>query len=304
MSVKAGLLRSFRDAKAVLAESIVWDPAGDLLWCDITAGLLHRSPIDGPVDGSADTVLRLPPPLASFAPAVGGGYVASLGDRIVLVEADGAIARTLSPVPHAHDGLRLNEGKADPVGRWVTGSMNLTTGAADGALYSIAGSDEEAPLRLLRGGFGVANGTEWSADGTRIYFTDTSVKTIYQADYSITGDVTNVEAFHSGDSHDGLVIDSEGYLWSGIYGGGRVVRYSPDGAEDLTIEIPAPNITSVAFGGHDLSTLFVASARENLTEEQLVEHPLSGAIFAIDTSVHGLRPRSFGSVDSTRKDES
>jgi len=287
--------RTYRDAKAILAESIIWDENADVLWCDISSGLLHRSPFEAAEDGSADGVLMLPPPLASFAPAIGGGFVASLGDRVVLVDGAGTITRTLAHIEHAHDGMRLNEGKVDPFGRWVTGSMNLTTDAADAALYSV---DESGDLRVLRGGFGVANGFEWSADGTQIYFTDTAVKTIYRGDYSRSGEITNVEPFHSGESHDGLVIDSSGFLWSGIYGGGRVVRYSPDGREVESVSLPAPNITSVAFGGAGLSTLLVASARENLTEQQLEQHPLSGAIFAIDTNVHGRPPRMFGAVES------
>lgn len=301
MSVVRGLPRIFRDAKAILAESIVWDPAGFVLWCDITSGLLYRCPIDG----MDDTVIELPPPLASFAPvaersddaaarskdvAPRSGYVASLGDRIVLADAVGGI-QILARIEHAHAGLRLNEGKCDPYGRWITGSMNLTTGEPDGALYSVTA---DGWVRVLRGGFGVANGFEWSLDDTEMFFTDTAVKTIYRAPYSETGELGNVKVFHCGEPHDGLTIDAQGFLWGGIYGGGRVVRYTPEGVEDLMVELPAPNITSVAFGGPGMSTLFVGSARENLTEEQLEAHPLSGAIFAIDTATHGRPARHFG----------
>ena len=287
MNVVRGLPRIFRDAKAILAESIVWDPAGFVLWCDITSGLLYRCPIDG-LD---DTVIELPPPLTSFAPAATrSGYVASLGDRIVLADAVGGI-QILARIEHAHAGLRLNEGKCDPYGRWITGSMNLTTGEPDGALYSVTA---DGRVRVLRGGFGVANGFEWSLDDTEMFFTDTAVKTIYRAPYSETGELGNVKVFHCGEPHDGLTIDAEGFLWGGIYGGGRVVRYTPEGIEDVTVELPAPNITSVAFGGPGMSTLFVGSARENLTEEQLEAYPLSGAIFAIDTATHGRPARHFG----------
>ena len=287
MNVVRGLPRIFRDARAILAESIVWDPAGFVLWCDITSGLLYRCPIDG----MDDTVIELPPPLASFAPAaIRSGYVASLGDRVVLADAVGGI-RNLARIEHAHAGLRLNEGKCDPYGRWITGSMNLTTGQPDGALYSVTA---DGGVRVLRGGFGVANGFEWSLDDAEMFFTDTGVKTIYRAPYSETGELGNVKVFHCGEPHDGLTIDAEGFLWGGIYGGGRVVRYTPEGVEDVMVELPAPNITSVAFGGPGMSTLFVGSARENLTEEQLEAHPLSGAIFAIDTATNGRPARHFG----------
>jgi sugar lactone lactonase YvrE len=290
MSVVRGLPRVFRDAKAVLGESLVWHNS-TVYWADISLGLLHGSPIDGPDDGRLDAFLELPPPLASFAPAKSGGFVVSLGDRVVRITLTGEITELLAPIEHVHAGLRLNEGKCDAAGRWVTGSINLTTGEPDGALYSI--SETEGP-RVLRGGFGVANGFEWSFDDTEMFFTDTSVKTIYRAPYDERGELGEVKVFHTGESHDGLTIDAEGYLWSGIYGGGKVVRYTPDGIQDLVVELPAPNITSVAFGGDDMATLFVASARENLTEEQLLAHPLSGAIFAIDTSTQGRPVRMFG----------
>ncbi|MFP7761934.1 SMP-30/gluconolactonase/LRE family protein [Marisediminicola sp. LYQ134] len=283
--------RLFRDSAAILGESIVWDAAANaVLWCDITAGTLHRSPIDGPVDGSADEVVRVPPPLASFHPAAGGGLVASLGDRVVLLDDAGVVVREVARIEHAHGGMRLNEGKADPSGRWITGSMDFA-GTPDGAFYSVGvGGD----VRVLRGGFGTANGIDFSDDGSRIFFTDTAVSTIYVGDYSVAGEIGDVEPFHQGEPHDGLTLDVEGYVWSGLYGEGRVVRYTPDGVEDLVVALPVPNITSVAFGGADLSTLFVASARENLTEEQLREHPLSGGVFAIDTGTHGRHPHSFG----------
>lgn len=270
----------------------MWDAAaGELLWCDITAGLLHRSPWDAPTDGSADTTISLPPPLASFHRARAGGFVVCLSDRVVIVGADGRVTRELAGIGHAHSGIRLNEGKVDPAGRWVTGSMDMTEGIADAAIYSI---DAEGGLRVIREGLIVANGFEWSADGARMYYGDTGRDTVYVADYSSDGELGEPRVFHSGRAHDGLTIDEDGYLWSGIYGAGLVVRYAPDGREDVTIELPAPNITSVAFGGDDLSILFVASARENLSEHDLTSHPLSGSIFAVETGTHGKPPREFG----------
>ena len=288
----------FRNAEAILGESLIFAPddaGGTLYWCDITAGLIHRSPLAAPADGSGDSVIRLPPPVASFSLARigdGTGFVVSLGDRIVLTDDAGLELRELAAVPHRHDGLRMNEGKVDPQGRWVSGSMNLTSGDPDGAFYSLdsaAGSE----LRVLRGGLGVANGLEWSGDGSRIFFTDTSVSTIYTGDYSAEGEISNVETFHSGEPHDGLAMDVDGSLWGALYGEGRVVNYSADGKVLRTVELPAPNLTSVAFGGDAMSTLYVASARENLTEEQLVQHPLSGAVFAIETDARGRLPRTF-----------
>ncbi|MFK4482079.1 MULTISPECIES: SMP-30/gluconolactonase/LRE family protein [unclassified Curtobacterium] len=286
-SATTGPVTVFSDARAVLAESIVWDPSAQLLrWTDITLGTL----VTAQSDGTVVSTVPLPPPLASFQPRASGGFVAALGDTVVVTDEHGAIERELTRVEHATAGLRFNEGKCDPFGRFLVGSMNLTTGEPDGALYSV---EADGTTRLLRGGFGVTNGFEWSDDGTVMYVTDTSASTIYRGSYGPDGELGELEPFVVGHAHDGLVRDDEGCSWSAIYGGGRVERYGPDGSHLETVELPTPNVTSVAFGGPDMSTLFVASARENLTEEQLEQHPSSGAILAVPTRVHGFPANTF-----------
>lgn len=286
-SATTGPVTVFSDAGAVLVESIVWDPAADRLrWTDITLGTLNTSDAHGTVVSS----VPLPPPLASFQPRAGGGFVAALGDTVVVTDPDGVVEREIARVEHATAGMRFNEGKCDPFGRFLVGSMNLTTGDPDGALYSV---EANGTTRLLRGGFGVTNGIEWSDDGTVMYVTDTSASTIYRASYGPDGELGELEPFIVGAAHDGLVRDDEGCFWSAVYGGGRVERYGPDGSHLETVELLAPNVTSVAFGGPDTSTLFIGTARENLTEEQLEQSPHSGAVLAVPTRVHGFPANTF-----------
>lgn len=288
---------AFRRSHAILGESLVAQTVqGEqaMLWCDITAGLIHRSLVGAPCDGSSDTTIALPAPVCSFHPAVvdgAEGFVVSLADRVVVTDSNGRIIKQLVQIDHGHPGLRLNEGKVDPGGRWVTGSMNLTSKEPDGAFYSVS---RHGDARVLRGGIAVANGLEWSLDGSRIFFTDTGAESIYTGAYGQDGEITDVEVFIHGGAHDGLTIDRDGNFWSAIYGAGRVNHYDSTGAEIFSIDLPAPNVTSVAFGGADRSTLYVTSARENLTEEQLETHPLSGSVFAIETDTAGRPPNVFG----------
>ena len=284
-----GDVRVFRDTRAILGESPWWR-SGALFWCDITEGLVHISPEGAPADGSADASLPFPPPLASFQPAADGSFVIALGDRVILADAAGHETSELARIRHATAGLRLNEGKCDPQGRFLVGSMNLTTGAADGALYLV--SREGATL--VRGGFGISNGFEWSLDERIVYVTDTAVKTIYRADWHPGTGPGDLVPFAVGGTSDGLTIDDEGCLWNARYGDGCVVRLSPDGDALERVELPVPNVTGLAFGGPDLSTLYVCSAREHLDEAALAAHPLSGAVFAVDTRVHGRPVRTFG----------
>lgn len=286
----------FRHSQSILGESLVAqtrDGADVMLWCDITRGLLHNSPVDAPSDGSGDTTIAVPAPLCSFHPCVVDGhegFVMSLQDSVVLTDRQGRILTTLANIDHARAGTRMNEGKADPRGRWVSGSMDPDK-EPTGAFYSVTLDGE---IRVLAEHIGVANGLEFSDDGSRIFFTDTPAQTIYVGDYSLDGEVSNVQPFISDSTHDGLAMDVDGGFWSAIYGGGRVIHYDASGTRQFHIDLPAPNLTSVAFGGPDMSTLYVCSARENLSEEDLAAHPLSGSVFAIATATSGRPPRVFG----------
>ncbi|HEV7949430.1 MAG TPA: SMP-30/gluconolactonase/LRE family protein [Glaciihabitans sp.] len=301
MAVVTGEPRLFRSAKAILGESPVWDPAGDLLWCDIEGGTLHRSPLDGSVFGADDGVGNLGSPVPSFHPASGGGFVVSLKNRVILIDETARETLELATLSHAHDGMRLNEGKVDPFGRWVTGSMDAESDSPAGIIYAI---DTDGATTVLREGLSIPNGFEWTRDGSKMYFSDTALETVFVGDYSLEGGLTNVEVFHEGESHDGMTMDAEGYLWGACYGAAKVVRYKPSGRQDHVINLPAPNITSVAFGGAEMSTLFVTSARENLSDAQLREFPMSGVLFSIDTSTTGYLPRRFGEVTATPTSES
>lgn len=283
----AGPVTVFCDEQAVLAESLVWSPGEQVLrWADITLGTLTTADADGTVR----SVVAVPPQLASFQPRSAGGFVAALGDTVVVTAEDGSVERELARVLHGAAGMRFNEGKCDPSGRFVVGSMDLGGADPAGALYAI---EPDGTVRTLLGGFGVANGFEWSGDGTTMYVTDTSTSTIYRGAYGPDGTLGELVPCISGAAHDGLVRDDEDCLWTAVYGAGRVERWTPDGTHLETVEVPAPNVTSVAFGGPDLSTLFIATARENLTEEQLGRHPHSGAVFAVPTRVHGFPATPF-----------
>lgn len=294
----------WRDAKAFLAESLWFDAdegdAGAMRWCDIDAGVLHTSPLDGAADGSDDRLVPLPAPLASFHPVRGGtGMVAALGDRVVLVDEAGGIPRTVARIEHAHDGMRLNEGKCDPFGAFVVGSVDQDD-TADAAIYRVTG---DGRVEVLVEGIGTSNGFEWDGDGRTFWYTDTDVPAVYRAEYRPAGDTTatgpavaNATVVFDAGPSDGLTRDRDGGFWGALYGEGRVVRWTGEGVIDTEVRVPVPNVTSVAFGGPGLSTLYIATARENLDESQLRQFPESGGIFAVelgDAGVAGLPPHDF-----------
>jgi sugar lactone lactonase YvrE len=279
----------FREAHSILAESLWWDDRG-LHWCDIDAGTVHVSALSGHVDGRDDRTLQLPPPVSAFQPLRDrNGFVFAGRDYVGVVDNDRPVARIAS-FEGFPDRIRLNEGKCDPAGRFVVGGMNLDH-EPNTAIYSV---DESGEVRTLIGGVGVSNGFEWSDDGHTMRITDTSTKTMYVGDYSDDGALSDVRVFSHGLMSDGLTRDASGGFWGGIYDSGSIAHWDANGDVDLEVDIPAGHVTSVAFGGHGLSTLFIATVRENLTESQLEASPLSGSLFRIETATHGLPVRAFG----------
>jgi sugar lactone lactonase YvrE len=281
-----GEVRVFRATGAVLGESPFWQD-GALHWTDIERGEVHISPASGAEDGSDDRVLTFPPPVPALQPA-GDGFVVALRDRVIIADRDGTEVHELARLD-LPDGMRLNEGKVDPQGRFLIGAMNAATGEGDAAWYRVGGDGAQ----VHHGGFSVTNALEWSLDERTVYLGDTGVKTIYRAPWHPDAGPGELTRFSSGDAVDGMAIDRDGCFWTAVNGEGFVLRLDPSGEPIERVQLPVPNVTGVGFGGEDLDTLFVCSAREKMTDQQLEEFPLSGGIFALDTTTRGLPVRSF-----------
>ena len=190
---------------------------------------------------------------------------------------------------------RLNDAKTGPDGAIWVGSMRLDASAPSGGLYRAAG---DGGVERKDSGITVANGLDWSPDQKTFYFVDTVPGRVYAYDFdprdgSLANKRVFVEVIESEGRPDGLCVDSEGGVWCAIWDGWGVNRYAPDGTLDLTIDLPVPRPTSVAFGGADLATLYVTSARTRLPASTLAEAPLSGGIFACRPGFNGMPAEEF-----------
>jgi sugar lactone lactonase YvrE len=279
----------FRDAKAASAGSLWWDPIGALYWCDQASGAVRRSELGGATNGSDDGAITLPPPLAVFAPAP-DGFVIAGRNAVALVSPAGSFLRALARVPFASDTVRFGSGACDPYGRLVAATSDAY-GSGDGTIYSIDPSGDCFPIYTRAG---VVTGMQWSDDGSRMWFTDTRLATIFSCDYSAEGEMTNVLPMVRGTQCVGLARDAIGGFWAGSSDSGRIARWDDRGVQTLELEVPVARVTSVAFGGPELSTLFIASGREGVAEHQLATYPLSGSLFGIETATKGYPTREFG----------
>ena len=178
---------------------------------------------------------------------------------------------------------------------------NVTPQATDieivensGSLYCI---NQDLSFNKLEDNIGISNTVLWSPDSKKFYFTDTLTGIINSYDCNIEeGSISNKTFFakHERGFPDGATVDSDGCLWSCRFGGSCVVRFDPNGKVDDIIELPVENITSCAFGGSDLKTLFITTARWGISEEQMKQKPQSGGLFAINLNVQGIPDYSFG----------
>ena len=279
-----------------LGECVLWcERTGRLLWTDIPAATLwSHSPVTG-----RTVSWRMPERLCSFA-------LTGSDDRLLLGLASGLAFFTFSTgkvtrivdVEADNPSTRLNDGRCDRQGRFVFGMFNQDENPkrAVGGFYrlNLDLSLESLPLPKAA----IANSICFSPDGRRMYFADSQEKAILYADYNpCSAEVGRVHTFVAADAApgepDGSTVDAEGFLWSTRWGVGQVMRFAPSGRLDRVVPLAAPQPSCPAFGGPDLSTLFVTSAHVGMTARDRGAAPLSGAVFQLPQDVRGLPEARF-----------
>jgi sugar lactone lactonase YvrE len=275
-------------AGSQLGESPVWSPEENALyWVDIPRGVIGRYILSS----GARSLWQLPAPIGSFVFRSSGGMVVALKTGIHFFNlGTGELSLVQNAEPDRPQN-RFNEGKCDPKGRFFAGTMNeVVRGKPDGSLYRLS-SDRRLAVVLKQ--ITVPNGLAWSPDGKIMYFADTRRHVIYQFDYDLEEGVPHHQrVFVDLSSYDGLpdgaTVDAYGCLWSAMFSGGRIVRYTPNGKIDRVIGLPVTQVNSLTFGGSDLRTIFVVTSKHLLNEAGLAAQPLAGDIFAIDARVAGM----------------
>lgn len=285
-------VRCVLDARANLAEGPIWDAERGLLWwVDIKVPMLHAF---DPESGD-DRIFPVPDVLGAAVPRASGGLVLALRDGFYAYDPETAEARVIARPERDRPGNRFNDGKCDRRGRFWAGTMDDAEVEPRGDLYRL---DPDGSTAHFPAGFVVTNGLGWSPDDRIMYFTDSVGQVIHAYDYDIeTGNIDNRREFvrtdPDGGYPDGLAVDGEGFVWSAHWDGWRVTRYDPDGRVERVLDLPVPRVTSCAFGGADLSTLYITSARVGLDAAGLERAPLSGGIFALQPGVSGLPERGY-----------
>lgn len=280
------------DAGAELGEGPVWDARERvLIWVDITAGVVHRF---DPETGS-DEGFDVGRPVGAAVPTTSGRWALAEHDGFSLFDPASGEREPIADVEADDPRTRMNDGKCDPAGRLWAGTMDVEGSRPIGSLYRL-GTDRRAE-RVLDG-VTISNGLGWSPDGRTMYYIDSATHAVDAFDFepetgAVTGRRHLAQLPEEWGLPDGMTVDEEGFLWVAFWGGSAVRRISPDGRVTFAVEFPVSQVTSCAFGGDDLSDLYVTSAKTGLSDAQMREQPSAGGLFRLRPGVRGLPDHEF-----------
>ncbi|MGW1162938.1 SMP-30/gluconolactonase/LRE family protein [Streptomyces sp. NPDC002513] len=269
---------------AELGEGPTWDAAaGRLIWVDILGSRVHTY---DPATGRR-TVMATGQHVGAAKPRAGGGLVVNLQDGVGLYGPGGGDFRWLhhEPVP----GRRGNDAAVAPDGSLWAGTMRYDEAPGGGTLTRIT---PDGTVLTVLDDVTVSNGTGWSPDGRSMYYIDSPTRRIDVLDVGEDGLPAGrrplAQVGHG--FPDGLTVDADGCVWVALWDGGAVHRYTPSGELDRVLRLPVRRPTACAFGGTDLSDLYVTTARTGLE----APHPLSGSLLVVPGAGQGLPQPAFG----------
>lgn len=281
------------DVRAQLGECPVWSVDEQaLFFVDIKGRVLHRF---DPATGAA-LAMHLPEDIGCIGLRA-GGFIAGLRSGLWTLDRAGRLESKLADNPEDHATSRFNDGRVDPVGRFLAGTIDEPKAARAARLYRY----DRRGLATLVEGLLTSNGLAFSPDGATVYHSDTPTFTVWRYSYDgATGEISDRTLFTRLEPTDtdrgrpdGAAVDAEGCYWTALFEGGRIHRYAPDGSLLAQYPVPARCPTMVAFGGPDLKTLFVTSARDGRPAEELAALPHSGSLFSMRVDVPGLPEPTF-----------
>ncbi|MFK0287698.1 SMP-30/gluconolactonase/LRE family protein [Streptomyces sp. NPDC090499] len=271
-----------------VGEGPVFDPrTGHLLWVDIYGCRVYEDDLST----GRQTVTEVGTMVGAVAPrAEQEGFAAAVADGFGFVTGSGlTLVDPVLPEPN----LRMNDGKVDSHGRFWAGSNDMEFAPGRGRLHRW---DGDGPSVVVADGLVLPNGLGWNAEDTVLYLADSYANLLYRADFRAgPGLLGRLEVLAETDGAgvpDGLAVDVEGCFWVAMHGGREVRRYDPAGRVVGVVPVPVLQPTSCAFGPD--GRLYITSARNGLSAEELARSPLSGSVFVLDTGTQGVSVRPFG----------
>ena len=276
------------DTKSSLGEGAIWNyKTGELIWVNITDKILNfYSP-----RLKNNKEMFTGQMIGTVVPAESGKILVALENGFYQLDPATGTKKLIADPEEDKPGNRFNDGKCDPAGRFWAGTMSTEGKKQAGALYRL---EADGSVHKMIENVGTSNGIVWSADAAKMYYIDTPTRKVMAWDYhNDTGEISNpetsIEVPQEMGYPDGMTIDAEGNVWIALWGGSAVGCWNPETGELLrTIAVPAKNVTSCAFGDDDLGTLYITTARQGTSEEELEKFPFAGGVFKTRPGVKGV----------------
>lgn len=280
------------DAHAETGEGPVWDYRDErLMWIDITKGIVHR--LD--TTSGFDEAYAVGQPVGALALRSIGGFALAVRGGFAGFELGAGSPQPMADTEAATPSNRMNDGKVDSMGRFWAGSMAFAEEGREGSLYRL---DPDHSVRHVLTGLGISNGLGWSPDDRVMYHIDSLAGGVDAYDFNAEwGHIANkrrlIDVERADGIPDGMTVDGQGCLWVALWNGWCVRRYRPDGTLDLEVRLPVKQVSCCAFGGPDLSDLYITTASRGLSAEDLRQQPGAGGLFRHQPGVRGLSTGSY-----------
>ncbi len=278
----------FIDCRCELGEGPLWHPdLNRLFWFDI----INRRLMSATPSGQIVSDTRFEQTVSAAGIIDENTLAIAASETFLRYDISSGVSASLAPL-EANPGNRSNDGRVNPAGGFWIGTMSRkgSSNPGVGSLYQYRAGRLETILTDLS----IPNAACFSPDGRTAYFTGeaSAFRVIKKVPLDpATGLPAGPwEPFVTVDAPiepDGAVVDAEGYVWNAQWNGSRVVRYAPDGGIDRIVELPVSRVTCPAFGGDDLRTLYITTARAGLSAEELERQPHAGSVFALRVDVPG-----------------
>jgi sugar lactone lactonase YvrE len=280
------------DAPMLVGESAIWhEVESALYWVDIeglTVNRLHAA-------SGKFSSWKMGSNPSALAIDDNNFLVVATRERLLRLNTTDGAETPIADAPYDTSKVRFNDGRVDPAGRFWIGTMYEPRDQPAAEMYVLARDN----LRCAwRGGMTNSNGLAWSLDGRTMFHADTTTHRIDCYDFDVaTGEHSNRRTILTfptdktapdyGGRPDGATIDSEGMYWVAMFEGGRVLRISPTGEILREIKLPVRCPTSVCFGGPDLRTLYITSASQGRSNEEIAQYPHTGKVLSVRLDVAG-----------------
>jgi sugar lactone lactonase YvrE len=280
------------DAPMLVGESAIWhEVESALYWVDIeglTVNRLHAA-------SGKFSSWKMGSNPSALAIDDNNFLVVATRERLLRLNTTDGAETPIADAPYDTSKVRFNDGRVDPAGRFWIGTMYEPRDQPAAEMYVLARDN----LRCAwRGGMTNSNGLAWSLDGRTMFHADTTTHRIDCYDFDVaTGEHSNRRTILTfptdktapdyGGRPDGATMDSEGMYWVAMFEGGRVLRISPAGEILREIKLPVRCPTSVCFGGPDLRTLYITSASQGRSNEEIAQYPHTGKVLSVRLDVAG-----------------